>query len=270
MSADAPLRPKVRWRSAATAWMPAGNDVSGYSSSSDQTTERKRRSWRCEPLSGEAASTTRGWRFKLRRTSPRSTPTVTALRGQDLRDDATFGRGHGEPTQAVSDEPTGIGCEEIVAEGVERHVDRGRPAQQRRQHELGDESLRFGRVLARPIEVGDAPDRARTPHEAAQVATRPSSSSFAWPYGEAGRGGVASVKGGPTAAAYTPPADDARKNEPSSGRSLTRARAARKSSSSSLSRSSAGCSVAVTPSPRTTRCSTVRRQRSRRTCREPP
>ena len=93
------------------------------------------------------------------------------------------------------------------------------------------------------------PIRARTPVEAAHVATRRSCSSFAWPYGEAGRGGVTSVKGGPSAPAYTPPADDARKNEPSSGRSSTRARAVRKSASSPLSTSSAGCSVAVTPEP---------------------
>ena len=48
--------------------------------------------------------------------------------------------------------------EEVIAQGVERDVDLRCLADERRQHQLRDEALRLGGVLARTVEVGDTAD----------------------------------------------------------------------------------------------------------------
>ena len=98
--------------------------VTGCASNSGQTTDLSRRSCAWAFANGEAPGVISGRRLKIARQAPMGWPMVSARWKARISTTVSPGVGKHEPLQTVCDKPAGVVDEEIVAQSVQRDVDR--------------------------------------------------------------------------------------------------------------------------------------------------
>ena len=248
-------RPSWSWRTAST---PSASRV-GRPRTSGQTRERKtgsaaggarRGRSRARPAAAGAATVARRRAPRPRSSRPRTRRSWSPTRAARPIRPAVL-----QPLHRGDGHAAGVGGEEVVADGVERHVERHRLAPQGRPADVGDQALRLRQALARAVEVREAGrSTGRRAQRREQRRKRSSWASFSWPYGARHPVGRPLVERRPRRAAGV----DASRGRGEQDRAASlnpgvwesrRASASRNRRTSRVSRASASGDVDTTPAP---------------------